>query len=515
MGKYQSPGVYGTVTNQSQMTALATSTTFAVVMQASRGPLGPRYISSSKELLNLFGNPDQDAALAMWAALEITKQRGALWVNNISHGDYVLAHLSWRNDVAAPVAGAALDPWGVAWHADDIFRVAAIGPGTYYNSIGVAVTALDATRGLVTIVVYHVNSPNTVLETFTFTLSSQLSAGGVQRFAEDVVNGNSKYIEIRVNPSFDELPILTVTKPYFAGNTAGTAADDSDVTDGWEEFKNTKKYDVTVLVNGGYATVPVHTKMIEVATYRGDALAILDLPATELEAEDAVTWRNDTLILTSRFGYLVGPRYGIYSPYDDRTVFVPISGGVAAAIAYSDSVKDVWWAFAGPNRGKIPNAVSLETEWEQADCDLLYPKSINPVVNEPGIGIMLLGNRTLLQDDSSLWSANVHRLVCALVKSCLAGLRFYLMEQNDDYLGRSIEVSLSEVCETVKSGRGLYRYAVVSNSTNNSPADIDALTRNVQVYLQPTRAAEIIAFEAIITRTGVEFSVTSTTNQPL
>lgn len=515
MGKYNSPGVYSKVTNRSQIASLATDTVFASVFQATRGPKGPRYISDSRELLNLYGNPDQGRALGLWGALEVTKQRGALWVNNISAGDDTTGYLTFEVGEEEPIVGAILDPSGVAFATDDLFRVAAIGPGTFYHGVGVKVLAADATTGLVTLGVYTSSNPNSPVETFTFTLTAGLSPGGVQRFAEDVINGNSMYIVIEVKPTYTTgLPTVSTDIHYFAGASYGAAADAADTVAGWDVFKNTKKYDITVLINGGFADAAVHAGMIEVATYRGDCIALLDLPASALAATAAVTYREDTLLAYSRFGMLLGPRYKIYSPYEDRNIFVPASGGVAAAVAYSDSVKDIWWAFAGQQRGKIPGAVGLEAEWEQADLDLLYPKSINALVNEPGVGVMLLGNRTLLEDDSALWSANVHRLVCALVKSCSGFLKGQLMEQNDDVLGRSIEVALSDICDTVKAGRGLYKYLVQSNAVTTD-TDIDNLTRNVEVNIQPTRAAEIIVLNVVLTRTGAEFTVSSITNQSL
>ena len=189
-----------------------------------------------------------------------------------------------------------------------------------------------------------------------------------------------------------------------------------------------------------------------------------------------------------------------------------MSGGVAAACCYSDSVKDVWWAFAGANRGVIPNAVGLEVEWESFDLDVMYPKSINAVINEPGVGIMISGNRTLLQDNSALWSVNVQRLVSVIQDSAEQYLKTELFEQNDDVLGRAIETNISTMLRKVQASRGLYRFKVVSDSTNNTGQDIDEGIRNVDVYLQPTRSAEIIVLNTILTRTGADFNISSTTD---
>ena len=527
MSKYLSPGVYRKVTNVSQITALATATTFALVTQATRGPLGPRYYGSSRALLNALGNPNQGRSVALWAALEITKRGGGVWVNNIAGAGATTAYsmLAIGGDSGNPMtatAGNAADPSATPWDTDDILRVDAIGPGSYYAGVGYAITAYEADTELFTLSVYHSSNPNAPVETHVFTLRDGLDAGGVQQFAEDVVNGNSLYIRVTVNPAvraettpvapggtdLTDLSALT----YLTGGIDGADATAAEVIAGWDVFTNRKQYDFDVAVNGGDTRDGVRTKIDSVMANRGSGIALLDLVATAKTAQLAIADRETNLLLRSRFSALYGPRYMIYSPYEDRNVYVPASGGVAAAAVYSDSVKDVWWAFAGANRGVIPGAIGLEAEWEQADLDLMYPKSINAIINEPGVGIMLFGNRTLLQDNSALWSVNVQRLVSVVQDSCEAYLKTELFQQNDDVLGRAIETNIGAMLRQVQAGRGLYRWRVVSDATNNSPQDLDELTRNVDVYLQPTRSAEIIVLNTVVTRTGADFGVSSTTD---
>jgi phage tail sheath protein FI len=527
MSKYLSPGVYPKVSNISQITALATSTTFATVVQASRGAIGPRYYGTSKSLLNALGNPNQNRSVALWGALAVAKRGGGVWVNNIAGTGATAAYstISYNPDTAGappvPVWSTAaannVNPDGVAFAVNDVIRIEAVGMGSYYAGVGYRIMGYDPITELLTLSVFLSNNANIPVETHVFTLRDGLNAGGVQQFAEDVVNGNSLYINVRVNPAVRTGPSLasfqvSASTVYLAGGVDGAAATAAQVIAGWEVFKNRKLYSFNVAINGGDTRVGVRTAIDNVMATRGSGIALLDLDATAKTSAGAVSDREVALLLRSRFSALFGPRYKIYSPYEDRAVFVPASGGAAAAACYSDSVKDVWWAFAGVNRGVVPDAIGLEVEFESFDLDIMYPKSINTLISEQGAGVVVFGNRTLLQDSSSLWSINVQRLVSAVQDSAEAYLRTELFEQNDDALGRAIETNIGSMLRQVKAGRGLYKFAVVSNTTNNSGQDIDEGIRNVAVYLQPTRSAEIIVLDTILTRTGADFNVSSSTD---
>lgn len=524
MSQYMAPGVYTRVNNISQIATLAASSIFGFVGQAPRGPKGLYYSPSAKALTNRFGFPDAEVNIPLYGAYEIGKVGAGCWFNNITDGTDTTAFavhdlVSKTGVQKAPV----FDPKTYVFSASsdslkEAFVVSANGPGPAYTDVGYMIgQAYD--DGSFDLQVFQISSPASPLETFRVSLSKSLNGGGKQQFIEDIINGNSNFIVVRANPAYVNSNPNTVPDPstsiipLWAAPAAvpslGGVIDNSDVIKGWQVYTNAKKIDVNMLVDAGFATKEVHVEMIAIAQKRGDAEAILDFPVGVRTPEARVAYRK-TLAQFNRFGSLWGPRYQIYSTFNDKNVYMPMSIGYASAIAISNKNNPVWFAVAGARRGTIPNALNLEDEFEQADMELMYPQSVNCVVNEPGIGIIADGNRTLLQDNSSLWSLNVHRCVNVVLKSCASFLKYYQYEQNDDVLGRAIETTLDQFLESVVADRGLYRFKVVSDSTNNTPQDIDELTRNVDIYLQPTRAAEIIVLTATITRTGASFDINAT-----
>jgi len=546
MSKYLAPGVYGNVTNLSQITALASGSTGGIVLQANQGPKGMYYATQVKRLLNRYGNPDSGRAKALWAAMAMIKAGGPVWVNNVSHGDDTTAYVAFTSEDAT-LQTPLFDPTAHEFAEGELFIIYAAGPGEFYSTKGVRVSSVAEDGKTFTLQVVDSANTNVPLETFTVSLDKRTTPGGTQTFIENVVNSQSQYIRAMVNPELtglmngtisygqsgatltgvvvDPTPdvpgindaewegIIQAITPapndliYLSGGTLGSLLTNADVINGWDEMRKVNKYNVNVLLNGGYATLEVHQAMISVARERGDAWAVLDAPPDVRTPEALVAYRKT--LPYERWGSLYAPEYTIYSPYTDENVNVPASGAVGAVTAYSDFTKDVWWAPAGPNRGKVPDAIGLPVEFEQEDIELMYPESVNNIVNQDGIGIAVWGQRTLLQDDSSLWSVNVHRLLCVLMKSMASYLKYSLFEQNDEITREAITATLNQFLEKVKNRRGLYRYKVVCDDSNNTPQDIDELTLNVDVYLQPTRAAEFIALNSILTRTGASFETTT------
>jgi phage tail sheath protein FI len=55
------------------------------------------------------------------------------------------------------------------------------------------------------------------------------------------------------------------------------------------------------------------------------------------------------------------------------------------------------------------------------------------------------------------------------------------------------------------SSRGLYEFRVVCDETTNTPDKIDAGVMAAVVFLRPTKAAEFIQVDLVLTNTGVSF----------
>ena len=137
--------------------------------------------------------------------------------------------------------------------------------------------------------------------------------------------------------------------------------------------------------------------------------------------------------------------------------------------------------------------------------DYLYENGINPIKFEPGRGIKIWGQKTLLARPSSLDRLNVRLLLITLYPAVKEALQDFLFEINDDSTRAIATAILTSYFDNIKARRGVYAFSVVCDDTNNSPEDIDNYRMNVDIYLQPVKSIEYIPFSFIITRTGVDF----------
>ncbi len=191
-------------------------------------------------------------------------------------------------------------------------------------------------------------------------------------------------------------------------------------------------------------------------------------------------------------------------------VEVPPSGYVAGAMAYTDYVAETWYAPAGFNRGII-NCLSLSRVFSEGDRDSIYAGNINPLQVFRGEGNVIWGQKTLQAKASALNRVNVRRLLIALEKALAISLRPFVFEPNNELTRFRVTAMVTEYMDRLSS-MGAFQtelgdegFAVICDETNNTSAVIDANQLHVDVFLKPTKAAEFIRLQTIVTTTGASF----------
>ena len=117
--------------------------------------------------------------------------------------------------------------------------------------------------------------------------------------------------------------------------------------------------------------------------------------------------RHLLMVFDSAYKYM-------YDKYNDVFRFVPLNGDIAGLCANTDRVADTFFSPAGFNRGNVRGAVKLSYNPTKAERDILYTARINPVVNFPGQGVVLFGDKTALAKPSAFDRINVRRLFLLL-----------------------------------------------------------------------------------------------------
>ena len=305
--------------------------------------------------------------------------------------------------------------------------------------------------------------------------------------------------------------------------TGGT--DDYSVTAGelelaYDKFGDTENVDVNLILGGpssgvadteaGQDTfVTMITDLVElrkdcvgfVSPYRAAVVGVTSSITQTENIKDAFDKNPSSSYMVYDSGY----KY-TYDKYNDVYRFVPLNGDTAGLCAYTDNVADPWFSPAGYNRGNVRSAIKLAYNPMKADRDILYKARINPVVDFPGQGVTLFGDKTALARPSAFDRINVRRLFLVLEKAISTASKYMLFEFNDEFTRAQFRNMVEPFLRDVQGRRGIFDFKVICDSTNNTPEVIDRNEFIGDIYIKPARSINFITLNFIAVRTGVAFS---------
>jgi hypothetical protein len=186
-------------------------------------------------------------------------------------------------------------------------------------------------------------------------------------------------------------------------------------------------------------------------------------------------------------------------------VWVPSSGFVAGKYAVTDAIVGPWGAPAGFNRGILNNVIDIAFSPNQKQRDDLYKASFNPIVQFPGQGVAIFGQKTLQKKPSAFDRVNVRRLFLYAEKAVYKTMQYFVFENNTDFTRRRVVNTLNPFFERIKAAEGVYDYKVICNSDNNTGEVIDNNELVVTILLKAVRTGEFILVNFVATRTDTNF----------
>ena len=483
-----SAGVYPREIDQSFIVPAVANSIGGIVISSDKGTTGElNLVTSNKEFLDTYGDPVPDNP-SMYAALAFLEKGNRLLVGRAIN-DAIVATSPVLDTAGSPVLA---------------FTLNAINEGLWGNSLTVTTSASVSDVFTISILLDAVE-----VESFEVTRNPLAKNGfGQSIFIEDVINGQSVYVSVVDNAANSYLlaDVATVTAQAFTAGANDTVAPvDADVIAEWDRFAVKEDVEVSLLIDGGWASTAIHAKMIGVAESRKDCFAILDFTADDDTAAEMVTYVGTTLNPNSSYAAIYAGWVYIYDQYNDKYLYVPPSGYIAGVFANTANVSEVWYAPAGVRRG-VMNVLGVKTVWSEGDRDTLYTARINPIQNFAGEGIQVYGQKTLQSSASATDRVNVRMLMITIEKAIERALRPFVFEFNDTFTRDNISSIINTYMEDIKVRRGVYDYLAVVDESNNTSAVIDQNKLIVDLYVKPTRVAEFIQLNAVITATGASFT---------
>ncbi len=458
-----------------------------------------------------------DRKLSIDAAGKISESGD--WVNNSKY-----IRVSYFN-LNAPVQAV---PYGHDAYKTFVSASNAVGsliPAVQYQSGSVAYAG-----GIVLDNASSVYSANIVADNKLYMkpLPSGVGVGANVDFGLDVVNGGSLQLTgslsidvakrqfiVAFQGGFDGMaPTTPINKgvDITAGNSQGFNLTDSTSSGSVAYAKaiaalsNADEWDINMIVAPGVIRrlhSSTWTSILDMAEQRADAFFISDATSAEDSISQVATQAQS---VDSNYAAIYYPWVKTIDINTNKLITVPPSVLLPGVFAANDRVAAEWFAPAGLNRGGLIGAVSVLNRLTQSEKDELYENKVNPIVQFPGQGIVVFGQKTLQDKPSALDRINVRRLLLTVRKYIASTSRYLIFEQNTSETRNRFLNIVNPYLNGIQQRQGLYAFRVVMDESNNTPDVIDRNILKGAIYLQPTKTAEFIQIDFNILPTGAAFN---------
>ena len=312
----------------------------------------------------------------------------------------------------------------------------------------------------------------------------------------------------------------TPTTTNLKNGTDDYAVTAGELQIGYDNFDDVESIDVNLILGGkgggagdSASTQDTHVTMITaMVETRKDCVGFVSpfRSATVGVSSSITATENvvDAFDLCPSSSYMVfdSSYKQMYDKYNDVFRFVPMNGDTAGLCAFTDNVADPWFSPGGFNRGNVRGAIKLSYNPKKSERDQLYGARVNPIVDFPGQGVVLFGDKTALAKPSAFDRINVRRLFLVLEKAISTAAKFSLFEFNDEFTRAQFRNLIEPFLRDVQGRRGIFDFKVVADATNNTGEVIDRNEFIGDIYIKPARSINFITLNFVAVRTGVEFS---------
>ena len=194
-----------------------------------------------------------------------------------------------------------------------------------------------------------------------------------------------------------------------------------------------------------------------------------------------------------------------FDRFNNKFRYIPCNADVAGLCVRTSIQAFPWFSPAGQQRGVLNNAIKLAFNPSKAQRDELYPLRINSIVNQPGAGILLFGDKTALSYNSAFDRINVRRLFLTVEQALQDAAEAQLFELNDEITRANFVNIVEPYLRDVKAKRGIFDFLVICDESNNTPDIIDNNEFRADIFLKPTKSINFITLTFVATRTGISF----------
>ena len=307
---------------------------------------------------------------------------------------------------------------------------------------------------------------------------------------------------------------LTGGVDYSASN--GMTATLGNLITSYNLFSNRDEIQVDYLIGGPGLTDKSESQakanqLISIAELRKDCVAVVSPHRADVVDVTNTTTQTNNVI--EFFAPLSSSSYAVfdsgykytYDRFNNKFRYIPCNADVAGLMVRTSVLAFPWFSPAGQQRGILNNAIKLAYNPSKAQRDQLYPVRVNSIVNQPGTGILLFGDKTALGYASAFDRINVRRLFLTIEQALQKSAEAQLFELNDQITRANFVNIVEPYLRDIQAKRGLYGFLVICDETNNTPDVIDNNEFRADIFLKPAKSINYVTLTFVATRTGVSF----------
>lgn len=299
-------------------------------------------------------------------------------------------------------------------------------------------------------------------------------------------------------------------------SSGGMTATLGDLSTAYDLFANKDEIQVNFLIGGPGLTNEFDSqakanKLISIAESRKDCVSVIsphranvvDISSTSTQTSNVIKFFS-ALSSSSYAVFDSGYKY-TYDRFNNLFRYIPCNADIAGLMVRTDIQQFPWYSPAGQQRGVLNNAIKLAFNPSKDQRDSLYAARVNSIINQPGSGVILFGDKTALGYASAFDRINVRRLFLTVEKALERVAQSQLFEFNDQITRSNFINVVEPYLRDVQAKRGLFDFRVICDESNNTPDIIDNNEFRADIFLKPTKSINYVTLTFVATRTGVSF----------
>lgn len=286
------------------------------------------------------------------------------------------------------------------------------------------------------------------------------------------------------------------------GDDAGLATESQYVA-ALALFENREEVDFLVFMDGGVTTVAYAQAITELCESRMDCVGLLSVSfeaQASADLADVVAYR-EAIAINSSYVALYASWVRILDKYNDIRIWVHPESFAARAISYTGSQRELFYAPAGWNNGKV-RALEVYKVYNKGHRDILYDAQINSFRVHPEKGIAIWGQKDLQATPSVVDRLNVRLNLIVIERALMEDLDNITFDINTAEVRSRAKARNDSFLGDIMAKGGLYGYRVVCDDSNNTT---EVITRNemyIDIYVEPVIGIEYPIGRVAITKQG-------------